>query len=220
MLKALVNDFAQRILSLNKYEQKVNIDRLVKTFGLSKASSVLDFGCGTGLFTPLFFRYGWQYTGYDVDPSLIEFARRMYPLAKFAFTKDELARWAPFDLILMNCCAHHISDHDLNMELREISEAFLSPTGIFVMIDILQIPVDKDSFLHRQFMKLEQGRHVRPASQYEDIVSQYFIIKQSLTWKSHVLSLSCKQNPFFNDMIVLVGNAGSLSKQNGPLQGG
>ena len=58
MMWAFFNDLIQRIITLNKWEQRRNLKKRVRSINLPKGSKVLDFGCGTALFTNVFTELG------------------------------------------------------------------------------------------------------------------------------------------------------------------
>jgi len=51
MMQAALNDSFQRILTLNKAEQRTHLRNRIEALHLPEGSKVLDFGCGTGLVT-------------------------------------------------------------------------------------------------------------------------------------------------------------------------
>lgn len=113
MTWAALNDLIQRIISLDKWEQRKNLTQRVQSLNLPRGSKVLDFGCGTGLFARVFMKMGLNYYGYDIDNRLISYARRLYRNCQFTASKEQLRKEAPFDLILANCCFHHIDSATL-----------------------------------------------------------------------------------------------------------
>jgi len=205
MLHALINDLGQRVLTLNKCEQRVQLRNFLATLDLPKTSCrVLDFGCGTALFAPLFLRNGYGYVGYDIDFRLIDYARRLYPAAAFVGTREALRASGPFDLVLVNCCTHHIPDDVLDTELAALAP-LLNPGGTCLLVDILKVAPEQDTLLHRWFMRLEQGRFVRRADGYAAPMARHFAITRRGHWRSHVLSLPWKYNPLYNDLIAIAG---------------
>src|SRR5207248_8934633 len=126
---------------------------------LPAGAKVLDFGCGTALFAPVFIRRGFDYVGYDIDSSLTDYAGGLYRRGKFTTNHDELSALAPFDLILANCCFHHIEDSIIDAELKHF-RTLLKPGGRFLLIDLLLQDNDPHP-LRRLFRKLERGAYVR-----------------------------------------------------------
>jgi len=195
MAWALFNDVAQRLITLNKLEQRRQLLERLRALDVPRGGLALDFGCGTGLFAPTFQAAGLRYVGYDVDARLVCYARRLYGGARFVSTEAELRATAPFDLIVANCCFHHIADDVLSTELGRI-RSLLADRGAFVMIDILLSDHDP-SFLRRQFMKLERGAYVRRPEQYRALVERHFQVRRVDHDPSHVFSLPQ------NDFVVL-----------------
>jgi cyclopropane fatty-acyl-phospholipid synthase-like methyltransferase len=201
MIWALFNDVMQRIITLDKWEQRSNLFTRLKKIQLPPGSKALDFGCGTGLFARVFEKEGFRYWGYDVDSRLITFASRLYPACSFTTSHDVLEDEAPFDLIIANCCFHHIDDTSLSMELKRI-KSLLADQGSFFVIDLLLVENDA-SFLHRAFMKLERGKHVRTVEDYHKHVERHFSIIQTQVERSHIFSFNNRLNPLYNDLAVL-----------------
>lgn len=200
MIRALFNDVMQRIITLDKWEQRRSLHRRLKKVGLEAGSRVLDFGCGTGLFARVFENERFKYWGYDIDDRLIMYASRLYPNCRFTTSEEVLKEEAPFDLIVANCCFHHIDDTLLPSELKRI-ESLLADQGIFLMIDILLIENDP-SFLHRSFMKLEQGKHLRTVEGYQKQIEGHFFVIGSEVERSHILSFNHRFNPLYNDLAI------------------
>ena len=200
MIRALINDIGQRVITFNKFEQKRSLFRWIRNMGLSSGSRVLDFGCGTGLFASLLENGGFKYWGYDIDEGLIAFASNFYKNCVFTVSKETLKKGAPFDMVLANCCFHHIDDELLHNELETI-RGLLGSAGKFLMIDILRVE-DDSSIIHKLFMKLERGKYVRTADEYEKIVGSHFSIVKKEVERSHLLSLKSSLNPIYNDLVV------------------
>lgn len=70
----------------DRYLQDLSDAHLVERFAksLSPGSTVLDAGCGPGTYTNLLTEMGFDVTGIDVSPSMLEIARRAFPKCKFA----------------------------------------------------------------------------------------------------------------------------------------
>jgi len=198
MMWAILNDLMQRFISLDKWEQRNNLRQSVQSLSLPRGSKVLDFGCGTGLFARVFMKMGLNYYGYDIDKRLISYARRLYRNCQFTASKDELIKQAPFDLIISNCCFHHIDSATLCEELIGIRK-ILSGNGTFMMIDILFSERDPSLF-RKLFRKLELGMHVRVMDDYRRIVEQHFSIIKTDIVRSHLFSI--KNNPIYNDLAI------------------
>lgn len=198
MTWALFNDVFQRVVTLNKLEQRRNLFKRLHALSLTRGSKALDFGCGTGLFAPTLRKAGLRYHGYDVDKRLLAYARRIYGECVFVSAFEDLRTIAPFDLIVANCCFHHIADDVLAIELGRMKE-ILRDDGTLVVIDLL-LREDDPSFLRRQFQKLERGAYVRRSHDYRRLIEREFRVKAFERERSHVLSL--KHNPLHQDLVV------------------
>jgi cyclopropane fatty-acyl-phospholipid synthase-like methyltransferase len=199
MIWALVNDLGQRAVSLNKWEQRRSLRRRLQTLALPPGSKALDFGCGTGLFASTFSRSGLTYHGYDIDSGVVSYARRMYPGQVFASAREEIAHYGPFDLVVANCCFHHIPDDVLAEELEWVKR-ILADRGAFLLIDIVVRPEDR-SVLRRAFRTLERGAFLRRAEEYVAIVARHLVVKRVGEDRSYMLSIP--GSPVYNDLVVV-----------------
>jgi SAM-dependent methyltransferase len=198
MMRAALNDLFQRILTWNKDEQRAHLRRRIGALQLPKGGKVLDFGCGTALFATVFRDANLDYCGYDIDAGLIAYASYLYAHGRFMDSRNELKKESPFDLILANCCFHHIDDTTLAEELGQM-KTLMKSKGILIMIDIL-LPRD-DTFLPRRlFRKLERGAHVRSLEDYRSIIERQFRIRKSDIERSHLFSI--RKFPIYNDLAV------------------
>jgi cyclopropane fatty-acyl-phospholipid synthase-like methyltransferase len=200
MIQAFINDLFQRVITGNKWEQRNNLSGYLKALNLKPGSWCLDFGCGTALFAPVFLAAKLNYYGYDIDQHLLDYASRIYKKTHFTSSSDDLEARAPFDLILANCCFHHIDSGMLESELHNIS-TLLADDGTFIMIDIL-LPQNDSFWLRKLFSKLEKGAFVRTDRDYSILIKRHFRIIQKNIERSHVFSL--KKNPIYNDQLVLI----------------
>ena len=198
MIQAALNDLFQRIVTLNKVEQKALLRSRLTALQLPEGRHVLDFGCGTALFAPVFRDAKLEYYGYDIDERLIAYANRLYDRGRFTNSQDDLRAVRPFDLILANCCFHHMDDVTLAEELVRI-ESLLNLTGILLVIDIL-LPRE-DSFLPRKlFRKLERGAYVRTLEDYRTLIEKRFLVQKCTIERSHLFSI--RNFPIYNDLAV------------------
>lgn len=199
MMWAFLNDLFQRVLTINKWEPRRNLALNLKALPLKSGSRCLDFGCGTALFAPVFTSLNLDYYGYDIDQRLLDYASRIYKNTHFTSFWNDLEAIAPFDLILANCCFHHIDSGTLDAELHKIS-TLLADHGTFIMIDIL-FPQNDSHCLRNMFRKLERGAFIRTADGYTVHIARHFEIMQEKTERSHLFSLN--KNPIYNDVLVL-----------------
>lgn len=95
----------------------------------------MDFGCGTGLSTPLLVDlFGAKIAiGLDVSSKSLDIARRTIPATKASFSLiDEYQPAGDFDLVFCNGVFHHILPEERLASIAYIKKS-LRPGGIFVL---------------------------------------------------------------------------------------
>lgn len=199
MIAALFNDIMQRIVTGDKSEQRTDLSNRLKSLKMKPQSKVLDFGCGTGLFARVFIKAGIKYAGYDIDSELTDYAKCLYKECSFFSSMDELKKASPFDLVIANCCFHHIQGDRARKELRNIRE-LLRPNGSFILIDILNPEGDKNP-LRYLFRKLERGAYMRTLEEYIVMLEPHFEIMSKSVKRSHLFSLPTTF--IYNDLAVI-----------------
>ena len=201
LFRACLNDVAQRLVTLNKLEQRRYLSSWLRRLELPAGATILDFGCGTGLLARTLHRAGLEYCGYDPDVAAIHYARRLYPELTFVSRLEEAAAAAPYDVVLANCCFHHITDQELlNTTLPAIARC-MHRDSIFLMCDVL--PLDPDaSTVRRIYNTFEQGAAKRTASELERLIAGRFAVRSREVQRSFALSAALPANPFYNDVTV------------------
>jgi SAM-dependent methyltransferase len=199
LFHAMASDLAQRVLTLGKANQKRVLSRYLDRLALPSGARVLDFGCGTGLFAPVFLRRGLGYHGFDPAKDLLRYASLLYPRARFDAEPQSLV--GPFRLILANCCFHHIPEDELSGILDALRN-LLDPGGVLLVIDILAVP-DDPSALHRWYMTLEKGQHVRSGDELKRIVSRCLRITATDRYRDNAFGVPSQRFPLGNDLMLL-----------------
>lgn len=99
---------------------------------------ILDFGCGTGTLCQMLKiqNHDIDITGIDVDPEILEIARKKAPeLAFTSFDGSTLPfKTNSFDKIISTWVFHHLNHEQKIMAFREICRV-LKPNGRFVLAD-------------------------------------------------------------------------------------
>jgi SAM-dependent methyltransferase len=142
---------------------------------------------------------GLDYVAYDIDPDLIAYASRRTPSGRFMSTLDDVRAVGPFDLVIANCCFHHIADGDAKDVIGTIRHLLGSP-GLFVLIDLL-LEDRYETLARRLYNHLERGAYVRRREDYKRLVETQFKVLREGGFRSHMFSL--KGNPVFYDLVVL-----------------
>lgn len=104
---------------------------------LGDNSTVLDLGCGMGIFAHFCHRHGVRkYTGVDLDKTALLPSQKRYPQYEF-FAQDILkfvrSCRKKFDLIFISHTLEHLSVEDTQKILSAVSD-LLSPGGTFINI--------------------------------------------------------------------------------------
>jgi ubiquinone/menaquinone biosynthesis C-methylase UbiE len=110
------------------------IDAFVRLTGLRPGARVVDLGCGSGAFTALLARTGYDCVGLDLSAKLVALGRRKYPAIQFVEGDIERLPFPPlsFDGVLLSGVVHHFPDPS-----PCAAEVFrvLRPRGRFVAFD-------------------------------------------------------------------------------------
>jgi ubiquinone/menaquinone biosynthesis C-methylase UbiE len=110
------------------------ISTCMRLAGLKPGARVADLGCGSGVFTDLLSKQGYQAIGLDISPKLIALGRAKYPTVEFHEGDVEHLPFADgsMDGILLSGLVHHLPDPS-----RCAAEAFrvLKKGGSFVAFD-------------------------------------------------------------------------------------
>jgi len=110
------------------------IDAFVRLSALPARARVVDLGCGSGAFTHLLRRAGYDCVGLDISGKLVEAGRRKHPGIQFLQGDIEHLPFADasFDGVLLSGVVHHFPDPS-----RCAAEVFrvLRPQGRFVAFD-------------------------------------------------------------------------------------
>src|SRR3974377_998182 len=110
------------------------LDAFVGLSALPAHAAVVDLGCGSGVFTHLLRRAGYDCVGLDISGKLIEAGRRKHPDLRFLQGDIEHLPFADasFDGVLLSGVVHHLPDPS-----RCAAEVFrvLRPQGRFVAFD-------------------------------------------------------------------------------------
>ena len=140
---------------------------------------VLDVGCGTGEFAPLFDE--GSYVGVDVCEPYLRFARRRSPGRRFECADAASFGWSgpAFDLVLVNGVLHHLDDETALRVLRA-SAALAAPAAALLVIE----DVDRPGLGARLVHSLDHGRFIRGSADWEALVSRVVRIERSESYTS------------------------------------
>lgn len=154
----------QRLLGEKKARVRY-IDEMVKPAVQMK---ILDCGCGPA--SILSHLPDVTYTGIDINPNHIAYARALYgERGRFVVgdvVHDLKEENGSFDLILVSGVLHHLTDEDAKRLLASVIE-LVKPGGRIVTIDCVWLPSQNP--IARIFNKLDSGLNVRTVEGYLDL---------------------------------------------------
>ncbi|MGO9119163.1 MAG: class I SAM-dependent methyltransferase [Desulfomonilaceae bacterium] len=164
----LVYSFAQKLVRGNG--NHLFIERYVKP---EPGNRVLDIGCGPGdVLTEM---PTVDYIGFDIDPRLIDAARKKHGNTGQFFcapvNEQAISAFERFDLVLATGVIHHLSDEEA-LGLFRLAQNCLRGRGALVTWDPCYL--EHQSSLSRFLMARDRGRFIRTRPQYEALAAQVF----------------------------------------------
>ncbi|HML55382.1 MAG TPA: class I SAM-dependent methyltransferase [Solidesulfovibrio magneticus] len=153
--------------------------------------AILDAPCGTGILTPLCLPS--QYTGIDLDADRIASAKERYAGVGSFFVADAAKLDFPgasFDVILASGLFHHLDDVTVLRVLAEFSRV-LKPRGRLVVFEAIW-PLNRLNVLGYVMRRMDKGKFVRHAAEFENMFKQYFTISSGRPLNSLCLDYDLK----------------------------
>ena len=145
-----------------------------KVFDLNNEDHrILDIGCGTGDSRQIFRKN--NYTGIDISPEYIAYARMKHP-GEYKVMDGTQLRFEKetFDYILIMAVLHHLDNPTLELMLTEASRV-LKSSGKMVVMENARIP-EKTNPLVTFFQLLDMGNFIRTPEEYKKLIGKYFKI--------------------------------------------
>jgi SAM-dependent methyltransferase len=123
----------------------------------------LDFGCGAGRSTVFLRRLGFEVTGIDISPGMIEVARKADPAGSYLLTEDgDLSGLTPgsFDLVLSASAFDNIPEEARRVGLLRGLGKLLRPRGRIIVLGSTPEVYTHEwaSFTTRQFVGNREAR--------------------------------------------------------------
>lgn len=132
---------------------------------------MLDVGCGPA--TVLSYLPRLDYTGIDLNPKHIAFARAAYPDRGHFIVgdagKDLAQEEDSFDLINVSALLHHLSDGEARTLFRSLHRLVKSG-GRIATIDPVWLPSQR--FIPQLMKRLDSGRNIRNPADYLALVER------------------------------------------------
>jgi SAM-dependent methyltransferase len=156
-------------------------NNLKKFVGLKLSESVLEVGCGTGIFSNLF---GENYFGIDFFENFIKIARKKNPKVKFE-VMDALNMHIDdkFDKVLLLNFLHHLNDKQVE-ELLSVIFKYCKGSVI-----IMEPVPQKYNLIGRFLYSMDRGKFIRKSIDLKTIVSNNAEISKELVFQSFLYKL-------------------------------
>lgn len=152
--KSFSNDIFRKIIMSPYWLRYGSPEWGEKPFG---QSTLLEIGCGTGIFMKKMFARGWKCTGIDISPVAVEWAMKNIPEADVS--QSSLADYSTeqrYDMIVMSQVLEHFSDP---VESLKKSFNLLRPSGK-LFIGIPNIGSFEAKLFGRYWRGLDIPRHM------------------------------------------------------------
>ena len=188
-----IDTYYNKLLAYEGYKDEVVY--FMEDAGISKNSSILDVGCGTGWFLSLLQRQGWsQLNGLDISPDMLVIARKMLPNATYyeaPIQEINDVHGGGYDVITCLGTLHHMPDIEV---VAEKLFFLLKPGGKLIVHEPNEDWFYEQSRLSRTVMRLcysplriknhsrikalrEPWKRVPPSPHHEDIHVEELITK-------------------------------------------
>jgi len=167
----------RRILENNFRNQKKVIR---KYFSGQPGENILDIGCGTGEFS-IFFNPD-SYTGIDIEPAYIAYAKKNYQ-GKFLIgdAADLPFSDNSFDRAVILGVLHHLNDNLCEKIFKEMKRILKSNADILIMEDVASM---NDNIITKKLHSLDKGDYIRRVEEYYGLLRPYFKIEKNFKIKS------------------------------------
>ncbi len=145
---------------------------LSKEFGDFRGN-IVDIGCGIGNFSSCFPHA--RYTGVDIDPNLIDYAKRNYRGIFLARPGEETGlETNSFKGVFTIGLFHHVDKKTVEAICREIQRV-VKPGGIIVVIEDDR----PETGVRRMLFSLDAGGKFRAPDYFGNVFSRFFTIQKT-----------------------------------------
>jgi SAM-dependent methyltransferase len=139
----------------------------------SGSKSILDLGCGTGLFKKYY--PACNYVGIDNNPRYIEYAKKnlsgTFILGDILELEKHLGS-SRFDAVILNGVLHHLEDQSVKT-LAEKAGEYLNPGGRIIIVD--HIYNESLNVINRLLLKYDRGSFCRTKATFQTLFKVFNI---------------------------------------------
>ena len=165
----------RKIVELNFRAEKSTIRQYLP---MEPHDQVLDIGCGTGEFAPLF--PAEQYIGIDIDERNIAYARSHY-LHRFEVADGKKLPFLEnsFTTALVVGVFHHLSTPDCRQVFSEIKRVVKPGGRILIMED-----THSKRLIVKMLQSIDQGAYIRDFSEWNSLLADNFAVDKTGVFNS------------------------------------
>ncbi|MBI9013098.1 MAG: class I SAM-dependent methyltransferase [Clostridiales bacterium] len=163
---------------------------IISTLDLNHQQSMLDLGCGPGLYSTKFYESGLNITGIDYSKRSLAYAKeqaadKKYDIKYINMNYLEIDYQASFDVVVLIYCDFGVlSSEYRNILLKKIHKA-LKPGGHFVF-DVWTTAYDELTAEYKNWIVHEKQGFWKPTPHLELILKKYYQADQ-VSLKQHII---------------------------------
>ncbi|MDD2806960.1 MAG: class I SAM-dependent methyltransferase [Patescibacteria group bacterium] len=131
------------------------LELALKNSGATKVDSILDAGCGDGMFLSILHRRGYDnLTGYDYTEQAISFAKALAPSVDFEIKNLLAPIEKRFDYIFLIETLEHIDPKDIAVILKNLRAALNDGGKLVITVPSINKPLPEKHYQHFTVAKL------------------------------------------------------------------
>jgi len=166
-----IYNFWQLITGAEATKRKI-IKAYCKPFMKAK---ILEIGCGTGtILKYIDKKIDVDYSGYDINPKYINFARRKYGNRGNFYcenVRQSSVRGENFDMVLAIAIFHHLDDIESKKAITMAWEK-LKINGLLILSE--PVWTNQQSSIEKYLMTKDRGQNIRTEEKYIELVKTKF----------------------------------------------
>ncbi|OGY64953.1 MAG: hypothetical protein A3I24_02725 [Candidatus Harrisonbacteria bacterium RIFCSPLOWO2_02_FULL_41_13b] len=147
---------------------------VLKEFGITEQTSVIDIACGTGEYSAI---TNSQYLGVDMDKQYIDRAQKLYGIKNKKFLCDDAntatIQDASYEAAILIDATHHLTD-DENRALFKTLNRVAAKT-IAICDPITQ---EKRNLIGRFLISIDRGNYIRPKKKLLNLIQETLVIEK------------------------------------------
>lgn len=169
---------------------KATCDWIIKSLDLKQGQSLLDLGCGPGLYAAHFYEHGLQVTGIDYSKRSIAYAKEQAGINQQTIDyryENYLALDVvqAFDVITLIYCDFGVLSFDSRTQLLSRIHSAMKPEGYFVF-DVWSTAYEELTAVYKNWVVHETSGFWKPTAHLE-LIDKTYDESQSVSLKQHII---------------------------------